>query len=201
MSTTTAKNIRARVTTALLAGRTPQEIADELCLDITEDGGAVVLDGWVADDGDCEIYYEDAADSKDAADSYVCGGDWGDGAETTWVTVMTWRVGLRLEGSDIEAIRVGKEDHKIAVDPLEPDCVDGGDHDWQAPYEILGGLKEDPGVWGSGGGICTTRVCMRCGCGKHYDSWAQDPADGEQGLESVRYVEREFADEIEDGSR
>ena len=50
-----------------------------------------------------------------------------------------------------------------------PECeVGGGDddggHDWQRPYRLVGGLKDNPGVWSTGGtGIECTTVCARCG--------------------------------------
>jgi hypothetical protein len=37
----------------------------------------------------------------------------------------------------------------------------------------------------------------RRGCGKRAETCAQDPADVEQGLTSVRYEAGEFADELE----
>jgi hypothetical protein len=84
----------------------------------------------------------------------------------------------------------------IRVDPEEPDCLSGEDHDWQAPYELLGGLEENPGVWGRGGGIISQEVCMRCGCGRTTDTWAQRRDTGEQGLTSVRYEPGKFAFEV-----
>ena len=52
-------------------------------------------------------------------------------------------------------------------------------------------------VWGSGGGVRIEEVCMRCGCSKTTDTWAQDPSDGEQGLDSTSYVPRKYAGEVE----
>jgi hypothetical protein len=78
----------------------------------------------------------------------------------------------------------------VAIDPEEPDCAEGREHDWRAPYSVLGGLKENPGVQGHGGGgvICKT-VCAYCGAYKVEDSWAQRPDNGEQGLHSTSYEE------------
>ncbi|MBX3203225.1 MAG: hypothetical protein KF850_33135 [Labilithrix sp.] len=81
------------------------------------------------------------------------------------------------------------EDSSVSIElqPEAPACVDGDEHDWQAPHELLGGLEENPGVWGHGGGVIVHEVCMRCGCGQTTDTWAQDPTTGRQGLTSVRY--------------
>ena len=74
----------------------------------------------------------------------------------------------------------------IVIHPDAPACVDEGDHDWQSPHHLLGGLPENPGVWGKGGGVIYTEVCMRCGTARTVDTWAQGPS-GEQGLHSVKY--------------
>jgi len=83
---------------------------------------------------------------------------------------------------------------KVGIDPPEPKCKSDDGHDWQSPHAIVGGIKENPGVYGHGGGVTIQSVCMRCGCGQLTDTWAQDPEDGEQGLESVRYQEGKYAD-------
>jgi hypothetical protein len=37
-------------------------------------------------------------------------------------------------------------------------------HSWQTPYEIVGGARENPGVWSVGGTRMVYReVCVRCG--------------------------------------
>lgn len=134
---------------------------------------------YTCTDGNEPIEIE-ADSAREAAQEYVDGGDWGEVEETFWVTVFT---------TDEEGY---KDRVKIQIDPEEPACTVGQEHNWQAPYEILGGLKENPGVWGSGGGVKYTMVCIICGCGKHVDTWAQDPNDGEQGLDSVSYEPGEF---------
>lgn len=75
----------------------------------------------------------------------------------------------------------------MEIDPSEPECIEGEEHDWRSPYSVLGGLKENPGVWGHGGGIIIKTVCAHCGAYKIDDSWAQNPENGEQGLDSVEY--------------
>lgn len=81
----------------------------------------------------------------------------------------------------------------VTLQPEEPNCEDGQEHDWRSPYSVLGGLKENPGVWGHGGGVIIKTVCANCGRYRITDTWAQRPDTGEQGLDSTSY---EDADEV-----
>ena len=112
----------------------------------------------------------DASSKREAAEKFVSGGDYEPGDETYWVSV-------EVEGEIV----------KIPIYPQEPECQDEEWHDWQSPHDILGGLEENPGVWGHGGGVTITEVCAHCGAYRITDTWAQDPVDGEQGLRSVEY--------------
>ncbi len=50
-------------------------------------------------------------------------------------------------------------------EPKAPECEDGQKHDWQSPHEVVGGIKENPGVWATGGtGLSIREVCAHCGC-------------------------------------
>lgn len=106
-------------------------------------------------------------------------------SKTFWVSVE-----VRCEETD-ESLS-----DAVECEPDEPDCPEGS-HDWQSPHEIVGGLEENPGVQGHGGGVIIHEVCMHCGCARITDTWAQNPDTGEQGLRSVEYVEGEYADEVE----
>lgn len=80
-------------------------------------------------------------------------------------------------------------DHPASYDehiPV-PDCVSGSGHDWQRPHQVVGGLEANPGVRGHGGGVVITEVCAHCGIFKVTDTWASDPATGEQGVWKVTY--------------
>lgn len=79
------------------------------------------------------------------------------------------------------------EEYRIAVDPDAPDCEGDHEHDWRSPYSVVGGIEENPGVWGSGGGVKIKQACSHCGTYRWSNSWAHDPETGEQGLDSVRY--------------
>jgi len=84
----------------------------------------------------------------------------------------------------------------VALDPEAPECYEGGEHEWSSPFEIVGGIKENPGVWGHGGGVVISEVCLLCGCKKTTDTWATNPDNGEQGLTSVQYEAEHYADKL-----
>jgi hypothetical protein len=86
---------------------------------------------------------------------------------------------------------VGRED--MSFDPPEPDCVGDEDHDWQSPHSLLGGIKENPGVWGHGGGVIIRQCCAHCGRYQVTDTWAQNSSTGKQGLTSVTYKDADEA--------
>ena len=84
----------------------------------------------------------------------------------------------------------------VTIDPVEPSCTTGGEHDWQSPLSIVGGIADNPGVWGNGGGVISKECCMNCGCQRKIDTWAQNPATGEQGLQSVAYEPELYAEDL-----
>lgn len=189
---TSTSSIRA----ALADGTTSPKLLVELipAAEYDSETDSIVLrpHRWHADDDNAEVIYDDIC-GADAAQAYVDEGDWGeDDGRTSWVTVRVWRLGIDPEG---DLVRVDEASHKIAINPCEPECTED-DHDWQSPHEIVGGIKENPGVWGSGGGVKIAEVCMHCGCRRATDTWAQDPADGEQGLTSVSYDEGYYCDQL-----
>ena len=147
-----------------------------------------ILPGYRADDGNAEVDYPDAETGREAAEEYVAGGDWGDVSETTWIRVSAWQVCVSVDaaGNRIEG-RYGDQSYTIAEEPEEPECAAGHEHEWTSPHEIVGGIEENPGVQGHGGGVICEEVCLRCGCTRITDTWAQCPETGEQGLTSVRY--------------
>ena len=177
---------------------TPEMLAEAFSddLEIVDDCVTIMGDDQpiYADDGNAEIEYMGMS-ADQAAKQYVDGGDWGDeDNKTTYVSVSTYRKGVDTDG---EIVQIDEEQHTITIEAEKPDCVDGNDHEWKAPYSIVGGLKENPGVWGSGGGVLIVECCMLCGCKKTTDTWAQNPCNGEQGLTSVEYEEGEYTDEVD----
>jgi hypothetical protein len=106
--------------------------------------------------------------------------EWG-GDSTSW-----YDVAIAVADSAPDNDSDDWESITVTVDPTEPDCTDG-EHEWESPIEIVGGIKENPGVWGHGGGVTIQEVCRKCGCGRLTDTWAQRQDTGEQGLRSVTY--------------
>lgn len=131
-------------------------------------------------------------DACEQAREWVLDGEWGgeDGTvdKTIWVDCAV----EDLQRDTLEVVTV-------EIDPDEPMC-DGEDgelgHDWCNDYEVVGGCKSNPGVWGSGGGVRIVEACRRCGCAKVTDTWAQRPDTGEQGLTSVEYEPGRFASKV-----
>jgi hypothetical protein len=96
---------------------------------------------------------------------------------------------------------------RVVLPPDEPKCSSGA-HAWCSPYELLGGLKENPGVFGHEGGVRIKEVCKHCGTRRLTDTWATNPCNGTQGHETVEYFtpgERELEwveqqqEEVSDG--
>ena len=156
------------------------------------DDGApvVVLPGWFADDGNAEVHFPRAASGEAAAQEYVDGGDWGERTRTDWIDVWVWRRAYALdEDGDVVMLALDRERHTIELPPEEPDCIAGHSHVWMSSHSVVGGLKENPGVYAHGGGVIITEVCKHCGCYRITDTWAQRPDTGEQGLEAIEYRE------------
>lgn len=108
-------------------------------------------------------------------------------SHTYWVHLACWPV-------DEAGHPIGPQyTRTITVHPCEPDCTAQAHH-WARPHAVVGGLEENPGVWGHGGGVITTEVCEHCRVQRITDTWAQDPETGEQGLVSLCY--READDEM-----
>lgn len=153
----------------------------------------------ISDEGASDVQEIEAA-TQDEAEQIAAGraadwletGDWDTSGGTLFLHA-DWS----LRNAEGDEIADGRK--KLTLHPDAPRCTDGkrDTHDWQAPHAIVGGIEENPGVWGHGGGVTITEVCMRCGCGRHTDTWAQDPSTAEQGLESVRYEEGEFPGAVE----
>jgi len=70
--------------------------------------------------------------------------------------------------------------HTVRIDPTEPPCTPGSNHDW--------GREQ---VSGHGGGIISTRECRICGLEETVDTWATRPDTGEEGFRSVGYTWKE----------
>ena len=65
----------------------------------------------------------------------------------------------------------------VVVEPPVPECAGDDDHDWHSP-QSLGGCRENPGVWGHGGGVIIHELCRICGAKRVTDTWADDGSGG-----------------------
>ncbi len=73
-------------------------------------------------------------------------------------------------------------------DPEPPECAEGCEHDWCSPYEVVGGLKESPGVWSLGGTtIHTSEVCSHCGWFRKHTAYGAQRNPGQ--CDHVEYDE------------
>lgn len=124
--------------------------------------------------------------AKAYAEDWLREGDW-DRTRTLHLDAYVFRIEGKKE------VEVGRVE--VSLEPQEPRCTED-EHDWQAPIEIVGGIKENPGVWGHGGGVIIRECCMHCGCAKVTDTWAQDNC-GRQGLTSVEYEPDAYRDALE----
>lgn len=131
------------IAAAIKAELTTIELLEKILDDAVIEEDCLVLQPniWYADDGNFEITVE-VNSGEEAAQDYVDDGDWGNAKSTEWVDVHVWQEGI---GSDGEIQRVNEETHTIIIEPKEPKCTKN-EHDWQSPYEIVGGLRENPGV-------------------------------------------------------
>lgn len=150
------------------------EIADRLCERlgvrpylISDDNG--VYDTVWASDAD-DALGEAVADTD--TDAYR-----GDGRSTTWIVIY----------AQCALDRTDRASTTLEIDPEAPDCEDGHEHEWESPVEVVGGLAENPGVYGHGGGVIMRCVCRHCGAYRVVDTWAQNRSTGEQGLTATSY--------------
>ena len=137
---------------------------------------------WTCTDGHAAIEIE-AETAEEAAQKYVDGGDWEPSAETWWIDIRCTPMTNDGEEIDDEA-----ETITVEIEPEEPECS-AADHDWCSPFEVVGGIESNPGVWGHGGGVKITEVCRHCGAYRVTDTWAQRQDTGEQGFRSTEYHE------------
>jgi hypothetical protein len=145
---------------------------------------------WALREGGYEYATITASSTEEAleeARSNVDRSNYSDCTGTLWIDV---RVDCEETGE--------RASDTVALDEDEPDCEVGETHEWSAPHSLLGGLTENPGVFGHGGGVIIHEVCLTCGCKRTTDTWAQNRETGEQGLRSVSYEEHEYtSDELD----
>lgn len=144
-------------------------MSDDSWVLIHEDGTRENLD--LDSEADASEAHEEARDRITSFDYHAESGS----LETIWVDYS-------IMCGDFE------DSGTVTIDPPEPPCDRdySKEHTWESPHEIVGGMRENPGVFGKGGGVFCVSVC-KCGWTKTEDSWATRPDNGRQGLESVSY--------------
>jgi hypothetical protein len=147
------------------------------------------------DQGTEERFEGDLAGAKEHASEWLRDGDYGEIERTIWIDARIYEAHDAGGGQERELVHV--DDVTVSLDPDAPECAEGGEHEWQTPIELVGGIKENPGVIGHGGGVLITSVCPHCGAERVEDTWAQRVDTGEQGLASVAYEAGKHAEHYE----
>ena len=106
---------------------------------------------------------------------------------THHMRIETFKKTLSWDGTEWDEYETEKSVSLLELHPPEPECLDGGDHHWCTPHEILGGCEQSPGVSSEGGLVQTTEVCAKCGVYLHTiadlnsraDTISYSPADEE----------------------
>lgn len=158
-------------------------------MDVDVDVDHVVLPGYVAcDESRTRVYYEDARDAQEAADTYVDDGSF-PCEESYAVVVSTWRRALTWDGLDVDEVERDHESVLVTRHPSEPECVAvaSGEHEWIAPVQLVGGCRENPGCWGTGGcGLRIVHVCAYCGLSR-IERTASQPYASEYDHDTIDY--------------
>ena len=97
-----------------------------------------------------------------------------------------------MVNATVEDLFGQSEDFSRVHHPKAPDCLDGEEHEW-THREGFG-----CGLFGSGGGVKTTSICVKCGCLMTEDSWGHNPVNGEvmdtTSYDDSRYNEDDVAE-------
>lgn len=123
---------------------------------------------------------EETFEADDLDEAVAACRDWLD--EGDWDRSSPGRVHGRVYALDENGVESSDyTDVVLEIEQDEPPCSEGLEHEWSSDYDLVGGCREAPGVYGHGGGVKIHEVCRHCGCMKITDTWPQDPETGEQG--------------------
>ncbi len=117
---------------------------------------------WVRDDSGTELHFPGAEWPEDAVDKWLEGSDYSWVKRTTIFRFYAYQKHINRLG-DVGVDESTIEELTVCGHPEAPRCKDDGEHDWRRPIEIVGGLEENPGVVGHGGGVIIREVCSHCG--------------------------------------
>ena len=114
------------------------------------------------DDSGVELYFPGAEWPEDEVDEWLEGADYSWVKRTTIFRFYAYQKHINRLG-DVGVDESTIEEFTMCIHPEPPKCKDGAEHDWRRPIEIVGGLEENPGVVGHGGGVIIREVCSHCG--------------------------------------
>jgi hypothetical protein len=142
----------------------------------------------VGDEGAESDPFEAGSDEEAIAEARQRVGEWIDPTE---ISDTAWVVERLVEVVGDERREVGEVARRIEPEAATT-CPNGEEHEWVDDgtlYRLVGGLRDNPGVWGHGGGVTITEVCRRCGTEVVRDTWCQCGDYPSPGAEHVhRYV-------------
>jgi len=118
-----------------------------------------------------------------------------------WASCTVYRIPSRLLVDDWEGKHImsilrdpGREPSWYEVDSFSgridedaPECTSEDGHEWTATVDREGGLTENPGVFGNGGGVIIHEHCRHCDILRVRNTWDTNPGDGSQGHEVTTY--------------
>jgi len=147
-----------------------------------------------------DIEADTDAEAIERGRDWIEEGDWSEpwyGDEELYETIdlpcvvapHLYRIDEDGSGLDIDAMQHAADDCTGRYSREQPECRESeeGEHDWRTPFGLVGGIEENPGVWGHGGaGVSVTEVCALCGCYRTtHDPGSQRNPD--EPIESVRF--------------
>lgn len=133
---------------------------------------------------DTQIEAETMEAARGRAREWIDEGDYDASGGTVYVDVH-----VIPHDQDGDEDRDSAERVTVAIHQPEPRCVGDDGHDWQSPYELVGGSQENPGIWAKNGmGVVTNEACMRCGCRRRTDTGAERHDTGERPFTEVTYA-------------
>lgn len=137
--------------------------------------------------GEVDFKCDSVEEALEKAKEWAVEGDWDSDLETFWV-----ELDLIAYDENYNIVQVITE--QIPLHPEDPFCMEdeAGVHEWTDDHSIVGGIEENPGVWGNGGGVFIQRACKKCGMLFEENTWATNPNTGEQGLYARKYVPRYY---------
>jgi hypothetical protein len=91
-------------------------------------------------------------------------------------------------GISVRNTVTGEEGERtLKLAPVEPACVGRRSHEWKSPHEVVGGSRDNPGVFGAGAGVRIVEVCAHCGVYRSTETQAQRRDTGEYAGARVSY--------------